>query len=155
MPHARLLRGADSVRPATTWRGHVGAILILLSTGVIVALLNRYLWDYYYEKRRNKVIPRLLRDNRRARPLSHLLLLVLSIGYHAETQLKVACGSGSAAIILGFAAQISSAAFLAGMSLQIGPPYKLGDWLKIGDQFGEWSRLTGFDQLRTNDGIKT
>src|SRR4051812_31592834 len=44
------------------WRGHVGAVLILLSTNVFIVLLNRYVWDYYFEKRRRTVIPRLLRE---------------------------------------------------------------------------------------------
>src|SRR5664279_2263688 len=45
-----------------SWRGHVGSVLALLSIGVVVALLDRYLWDFYFEKRRQIVIPRLLRD---------------------------------------------------------------------------------------------
>src|SRR3954468_9238787 len=37
------------------WRNHVGSLLILLSTAVIAALIDRYLWDYYYEKRRQTI----------------------------------------------------------------------------------------------------
>jgi small-conductance mechanosensitive channel/CRP-like cAMP-binding protein len=137
------------------WRGHVGAILILLSTAVVVAFLNRYLWDYYYEQRRRTVIPRLLRDTVALGIFLFALLLVLSVGYHAETQLKgLLAGSGVIAIILGFAAQNLLSGVLAGMSLQIGPPYKLGDWLKVGDQFGEVVEINwGSTRLRTNDGV--
>ncbi len=140
----------------TNWRNHVGAALILLSSAVVVALLNRYLFDYYYEKRRQVVIPRLLRDTVAFLLFLVALLLVLSVGYHAETQLKgLLAGSGVAAIIIGFAAQNLLSGVLAGMSLQIGPPYKLGDWLKVGDQFGEVTEITwGSTKLRTNDGIK-
>lgn len=137
------------------WRNHIGAALILLSSAVIVALLNRYLFDYYYEKRRGRVIPRLLRDTVGFILFLVALLLVLSVGYHAETQLKgLLAGSGIAAIIIGFAAQNLLSGVLAGMSLQIGPPYKLGDWLKLGDQFGEVVEITwGATKLRTNDGV--
>ena len=139
----------------TSWRGHVGALLILLSTAVVVAFLNRYLWDYYYEKRKRTVIPRLLRDTVALGIFLFALLLVLSVGYDAETQLKgLLAGSGVIAIILGFAAQNLLSGVLAGMSLQIGPPYKLGDWLKVGDQFGEVVEINwGSTRLRTNDGV--
>lgn len=137
------------------WRNHVGAVLILLSTAVVVAFLNRYLWDYYYEKRRQTVIPRLLRDTVALVIFLIALLLVLSIGYEAQAQLKgLLAGSGVAAIILGFAAQNLLSGILAGISLQIGPPYKLGDWLRVGDQVGEVVEINwGSTKLRTNDGI--
>ena len=137
------------------WRGHVGAVLVLLSTAVVVALLNRYLWDHYYEKQRKRVIPRLLRDTVALVIFLIALLLVLSVGYQAQSQLKgLLAGSGVAAIILGFAAQNLLSGILAGMSLQIGPPYRLGDWLKVGDQFGEVVEINwGSTKLRTNDGV--
>src|SRR5205823_10908445 len=34
------------------WKNHVGAAAVLLSTAVIVALVNRYVWDLYFEKLR-------------------------------------------------------------------------------------------------------
>ena len=121
----------------------------------MVALVNRYLWDYYYEKRRQTIIPRLLRDTVALGLFLVALLLVLSIGYEAQTQLKgLLAGSGVIAIILGFAAQNLLSGMLAGMSLQIGPPYRLGDWLKLGEQFGEVVEINwGSTKLRTNDGI--
>src|SRR5207253_1827998 len=39
------------------WRNHIGSLLILLSTAVIVALLDRYLWDLYFEKKKQTPIP--------------------------------------------------------------------------------------------------
>src|SRR5712671_6943262 len=34
------------------WRNHVGAAVFLLSVAFFVALLDRYLWDAYWEKKR-------------------------------------------------------------------------------------------------------
>src|SRR5205823_11454744 len=34
-----------------SWRNHVGAAAILLSTALVVALVNRYVWDFYFEKK--------------------------------------------------------------------------------------------------------
>jgi len=31
------------------WRHHIGAAAILLSTALAVALVNRYVWDFYFE----------------------------------------------------------------------------------------------------------
>src|SRR4051794_18830247 len=39
------------------WRNHVGAILVLLSTAVVVALVDRYVWDFYFEKKKQTPIP--------------------------------------------------------------------------------------------------
>ncbi len=139
----------------TTWRGHLGAAVILLSTGIVVALLDRYLWDYYFQTRRQVPVPKLLRDTAAMVLFLIALLFVLSVGYHAETQLKgLLAGSGVAAIILGFAAQNLLSSVVAGMSLQIQRPYKVGDWLKVGETYGEVMEIRwGATRLRTNDAI--
>lgn len=137
------------------WRGHVGALLVLLSTGVFITLLNRFVWDYLYETRRHTVIPRLLREFVASVIFLVALLLVLSIGYHAETELKgLLAGSGVAAIILAFGMQNLLRSIVAGASLQIRPPYKLGDWLKVGEHIGEVVEIGwGDTRLRTNDAV--
>ncbi|HEY0369669.1 MAG TPA: mechanosensitive ion channel family protein, partial [Chthoniobacterales bacterium] len=138
-----------------TWRGHIGAALVLLSTGVLVTLLDRVLWDHYFEKRKQTAIPRLLRDLVAAILFLVALMLVLSVGYHAERELKgILAGSGVAAIILGFAAQNFLSSVVAGLSLQIQRPYKVGDWLKVGDTYAEVMEIRwGATRLRTTDSI--
>src|SRR5947209_13112642 len=44
------------------WRYHIGAVAILLSTALVVALVNRYVWDLYFEKKRQTTIPHFLRE---------------------------------------------------------------------------------------------
>ncbi len=138
-----------------TWRGHIGAILILLSTAILVAFIDRYVWNAYFERRRSVAVPKLLRDLVATLIFLIALMLVLSIGYHAETQLKgLLAGSGVLAIILGFAAQNLLSSIIAGLSLQIQRPYKVGDWLKVGDTYGEVMEIRwGATRLRTNDAI--
>ncbi|MDQ6861918.1 MAG: mechanosensitive ion channel family protein [Verrucomicrobiota bacterium] len=137
------------------WRGHIGSLVVLLSTGVLVALLDRFLWDYYFEKRRQTIIPRLLRDTVGSIIFLIALIIVLSVGYHAETQLKgLLAGSGVLAIIIGFAAQNFLSSVVAGMSLQLERPYKVGDWLKVGEVYGEVMEIHwGATKLRTSDDI--
>jgi hypothetical protein len=51
------------------WRHHLGAVLILLSTTIVIAFINRYIWNAYFE-RRGIPVPKLLRDPRRDDHLS-------------------------------------------------------------------------------------
>src|SRR3954469_11802041 len=39
------------------WRYHVGAVLVLLGSAVVVALVDRYVWDFYFEKKKQTPIP--------------------------------------------------------------------------------------------------
>src|SRR6266480_674896 len=137
------------------WRNHVGAALFLLSTAFIVALLDRYLWELYWEKKRRTTIPHFLRQVVALFIYLIALLLVLSVGYHAEGQLRgILAGSGIAAIVLGFATQDLFGGIIAGIALQISKPYKVGDWLHIQDRFAEVMEINWRStRLRTNDGI--
>jgi small-conductance mechanosensitive channel/CRP-like cAMP-binding protein len=137
------------------FRQHIGALLVLMSTVVVVALINRYLWDYYFEKKRQMPIPHFLREMVALLIFLIALLLVLSLIYHAEAQLKgLLAGSGIAAIILGFAGQNLFGGIIAGISLQIGRPYKVGDWLQVGERFAEVMEINWRStRLRTNDAI--
>ncbi len=137
------------------WRNHAGAALTLLSTGVVIALVDRYLWDLYFEQRRQTVIPKFLRELVALIIFLIALLLVLSVGYHAESQLKwLLSGSGVVAIVLAFATQNMLGGVIAGMSLQISKPYKVGDWLQVDDRFAEVMEINWRStRLRTNDAI--
>jgi len=138
-----------------SWRNHVGAAVILLSTALVVALVNRYVWDFYYEKKRQTTIPHFLREVVAGIIFLIVLLLVLSYGYHAEAQLKgVLAGSGVIAIILGFAGQNFFSGIIGGVAIQINRPYKVGDWLQVDQRFAEVMEINWRStRLRTNDSI--
>jgi small-conductance mechanosensitive channel/CRP-like cAMP-binding protein len=137
------------------WRNHIGAAAILLSTALVVALINRYVWDFYFEQRKQTPIPHFLREVVALVIFLIALLVVLSVGYHAEGELKtLLAGSGIAAIIIGFAGQNLFGGIIAGMSLQINRPYKVGDWLQVGERFAEVMEINWRStRLRTNDNI--
>jgi len=138
-----------------SWRKHVGAAAILLSTALVVALVNRYIWDFYFEKKRHITIPHFLREVVGGVIFLIVLLFVLSYGYHAETQLKgLLAGSGVLAIIVGFAGQNLFAGIIGGISIQINRPYKVGDWLQVGERFAEVREINWRStRLCTNDDI--
>src|SRR5437867_8524004 len=137
------------------WRVHVGAAAILLSTALIVALVNRYVWDIYFERRKQTPIPHFLREVVALVIFVVALLFVLSFAYHAERGLKsVVATSGVAAVILGLAGQYLLVGIIAGMSLQINRPYREGDWLQVGDLFADVMEINWRStRLRTNDAI--
>jgi small-conductance mechanosensitive channel/CRP-like cAMP-binding protein len=136
-------------------RTHIGSVVALLSTAFIVALVNRYVWDFYFEKKRQTPIPHFLREVVAGVIFLVALLLVLWYGYHAQHWLTgLLAGSGVAAIILGFAGQNLFGGIIAGMSLQINRPYRVGDWLQVGERFAEVMEINWRStRLRTNDGI--
>src|SRR5213596_420050 len=138
-----------------SWRNHVGAAAILLSTALVVALVNRYVWDLYFEQKRQTLIPHFLREVIGGIIFLIALLFVLSSGYHAEAQLKgLLAGSGVIAIIVGFAGQNLFAGIIGGISIQINRPYKVGDWLQVGERFAEVMEINWRStRLRTNDNI--
>src|SRR5213083_3541540 len=137
------------------WRNHVGTAAILLSMALVVALVNRYVWDFYFEKKRQTLIPHFLREVVGGIIFLIVLLFILSYGYHAEAQLKgLLAGSGVVAIIVGFAGQNLFAGIIGGISIQINRPYKVGDWLQVGEHFAEVMEINWRStRLRTNDNI--
>src|SRR6266481_5752553 len=139
----------------TNWRNHIGAAVVLLSTAFVVALVNRYVWDLYFEQRRQTPIPHFLREVIGGIIFLVALLFVLSSGYHAEAQLKgLLAGSGVIAIIVGFAGQNLFAGIIGGISIQINRPYKVGDWLQVGERFAEVREINWRStRLCTNDDI--
>jgi small-conductance mechanosensitive channel/CRP-like cAMP-binding protein len=137
------------------WHNHIGAAVIILSTALVVALINRYVWDLYFEQRKQTPIPHFLREVFALLIFLIAFLIVLSVGYHAERELKtVLAGSGVAAIVLGFAGQNLFGGIIAGIALQINRPYKVGDWLQVGERFGEVREINWRStRLCTNDNI--
>ena len=136
------------------WRDHIGAAAIFFSTALVVALINRYIWDLYFEKRRQTTIPHFLREVVAGVIVLIALLAILWYGYHAGRWLTgLVAGSGFIAIILGLAGQNLLGGIIAGVSLQIGRPYKVGDWLQVGDRFAEVMEINWrSSRLRTNSG---
>jgi len=137
------------------WRNHLGSILILLTTAVVVALVDRYVWDFYFEKKKNTPIPHFPRQIVALVIYLIALLGVLWYGYHAGRWLTgLLAGSGIIAILIGLAGQNLLGGIIAGVSLQISRPYKVGDWLQVGDRFAEVMEINWRStRLRTNDNI--
>ena len=130
LPRAGFLCCDLDLRPARRFRNHLVAALILLGSGVVISLIDHYLWDTYFEKRRQIPIPKFIRQVVGLLIFLVALLLVLSFVYHVEGQLRgLVVTSGAGVILVGLATQNLLGGFIAGMSLQISRPYRVGDWL--------------------------
>src|SRR5438477_7957469 len=76
----------------TDWRNHIGAAVVLLSTAFVVALVNRYVWDFYFEQRKQTPIPHFLREVVGGIIFLIALLFVLGSRYHPEAHIKGVLG---------------------------------------------------------------
>ena len=137
------------------WSNLIHAAAILLGTALVLPLLDRYLWDAYFEKKRQTPIAHFPRQVVALLIYVIAVLLVLIVVYHAQGLLTpVLATSSIAVIVLGFAMQDLFGGIIAGIALQISKPYKVGDWLNIQDRFAEVMEINWRStRLRTNDGI--
>jgi small-conductance mechanosensitive channel/CRP-like cAMP-binding protein len=137
------------------WLNHVNAAAIWLTTAFVVALLDRYLWDVYFEKKRQTPIPHFPRQVVALLIYAIGGLLVLIVIYHAQGLFTpLIATSGVVAVVLGFAMQDLIGGIIAGIALQISRPYKVGDWLQIQDRFAEVMEINWRStRVRTNDAI--
>ena len=133
-------------------RGSLAAAVVL-STFFFVALLRRFLWEAYFEARRKIEVPNFIREVLGLLLFIIAVIIVMDVIYNLPIT-GVVAGSGIAAIIIGFAMQDLLGNIIAGVSLEIGRPFKVGDWLKIED---EYARVTEIHwrsvRLITNDDI--
>src|SRR5438270_1661250 len=136
-------------------RNHVGTALVLLGAAFVIALVDRYVWDLYFEKKKQPPIPHFPRQIVALLIYLITLLIVLWYGYRADKWLTgLLAASGAATIVLGLAGQNLLSGIIAGMSLQINRPYKVGDWLQVGDRFAEVMEINWRStRLCTNDNI--
>ena len=131
------------------------AATVLLSTFFVVALIQRYVWEGYFRKQRGLEIPKFLHE------LVALVVFVVSLTIvldgiyqegHAITGLVA--GSGVAAIIIGFAMQDLLGNIISGIALEIGKPFKRGDWLIYENIRAEVIEVNWRStRLRTNDDV--
>lgn len=132
-------------------RREIGAAVILLGALFVIALLRRYLWEGYFERRRQTPIPKFLREVAAVLVFVAALAIVLSVVY-GQTVPGLLTGSGILAIILGLALQDLLGNMFSGLALEIGRPFKTGDWLILDKYHAEVIEVNWRStRLRTND----
>ena len=133
---------------------HLGAASFLLGVIVFLALLRRYFWEGWFEKNSQVKAPKFLSQ------LVGLVIVVvaafsvLSVVYGPSIQGAV-LGSTVVVGIVGFAMQDLLGNIIAGIALEIGKPFKPGDWLVVeGGKHAEVVEVNWRStRLRDNDAI--
>jgi small-conductance mechanosensitive channel/CRP-like cAMP-binding protein len=131
------------------------AVSILLGAFFIIALIRRYLWEGYFQKSRGTEIPKFLREVAALLVFLIAAVFVLDRVYGEGRALAgIVAGSGVIAIILGFAMQDLLGNIISGIALEIGKPFKPGDWLLFENHHAEVIEVNWRStRLRTNDDV--
>src|SRR5690242_11622623 len=106
---------------------HLGAAVIILSSTVLIALADRYLWELHFKERHGVMVPKFLSELGRLVILTVAIFLVLQVFYD-QTIKGLLIAPGIAAVILGLAMQDLVGNVIAGMALQAGKSFGHGDW---------------------------
>lgn len=126
---------------------------VLLGTIFILAIVRRYYWELWFEKHQHAKAPKFLSQ------LFGLMLFIAAVfivigGIYGYSIQGVVFGSTVVVGIVGFAMQDLLGNIIAGIALEIGKPFKTGDWLKIDHQHAEVIEVNWRStRLRTNDDI--
>ena len=125
---------------------HVLAIAIIVVLSLVIdALLRKFYWHDYLQRRRNRETPSLIQDI----VTITLILIGLSIGLWWQAGLTltgIAAASGAVAFVLGIALQPVIQDLFSGLSINFEGSYTLGDWITVysGDLEGPvYGRVSG------------
>lgn len=141
------------------WRGlslrrDLLGLLVILGAVFLVAVLDRFFWLPLARRRGPAAsVPKFVRDIVAIALISGSLGLVLGLVY-GKTVPGLLAGSGIVAIIIGLALQDLLGNIFSGISLQIGRPFRPGDWLRVD---GEYVRVIDVNwrsvRVITNDEV--
>jgi small-conductance mechanosensitive channel len=106
------------------------AVAILFCALTLVQLVRKYFWDDWFERTTESEAPKFLSDIGSACIVGLSLVLIATGVYHKDLS-GLELGSTVSVAVLGFASQDLLGNLLSGIALQIGSPFKKGDWLLI------------------------
>jgi small-conductance mechanosensitive channel/CRP-like cAMP-binding protein len=115
---------------------HLGAAVSILGATFLIALVDRYVWELYFQKRYGVTVPKFLSEVARFMILAVAIFLVLEFGYD-QTIKGLLIAPGIAAVVVGLAMQDLAGNIMAGFALQAGKSFAHGDWLVIDNRHAE------------------
>lgn len=119
--------------PFLTW---YNALLIFSAGWYLARIFSAFFWDYYLFERRKTLVPALLRNVVTVLILLASVLIVIRFIFNQPLSGLLVTSSVMAAI-LAFALQDFLSGIIAGIALNIEPPFQVGDWVMVGDKEGE------------------
>ncbi len=106
------------------------AFSIFFAALVAIKLVRRYFWDGWFERTQDAEAPKFVSDIGSACILG-LALVVIATGVYHKDLGGLRLGSTVSVAVLGFASQDLLGNLLSGIALQIGSPFRKGDWLLV------------------------
>jgi small-conductance mechanosensitive channel/CRP-like cAMP-binding protein len=144
---------AALLRLPWTFLHHLGAAALILASTVLIAIVDRCLWEVYFQERQGATVPKFLKELARLIILVLAVFLVLEFGYD-QTIKGLLIAPGIAAVVIGLAMQDLMGNIIAGVALQLGKSFGHGDWLLIENRYGEVIEINWRStRLRTVDDI--
>lgn len=115
---------------------HLGAAMIVLGSLFLIALIDRFLWDFYFRSRHGVSVPKFLKEIVRLIIVTVAIFFVLEMAYD-QTIKGLLIAPGIAAVVIGLAMQDVMGNIIAGVALQAGKSFRQGDWLYIENRYAE------------------
>ncbi len=112
------------------------AIVIFTGVWVVARILLTLFWDIYLIKYRRMQVPALLRNLAMVLILIVTILLIVRFVFLQSLSGLLVASSITAAVI-AFALQDFLGALIAGIALNIHPPFQVGDWIYVLDTEGK------------------
>lgn len=132
---------------------HLSAALLLLGALVVIALIRRFFWELWFERQQGAKAPKFLSQVVGLVIFVTTLLFALSGIYGVSVQGAV-LGSTVVVGIIGFAMQDLLGNIIAGIGIEIGKPFRIGDWLIVDNKRVEVMETNWRStRCRDNDGV--
>ena len=109
---------------------NLAALLLILGSLVSIALIRRFFWELWFERRQQTKAPKFLSEVLGLVMFLAAVLVALRAIYGLDIQGAV-LGSTVVVGIVGFAMQDLLGNIIAGIAIEIGRPFRVGDWLLI------------------------
>ncbi|HET6409751.1 MAG TPA: cyclic nucleotide-binding domain-containing protein [Chthoniobacteraceae bacterium] len=132
---------------------HLEAAVLILGTICGLTILRRFYWELWFERHYHARAPKFLSQVVALMAVVAALLFTLRVVYQLPIGGAV-LGSTVVVGIIGFAMQDLLGNIISGMSIEIGKPYRVGDWLIVDTKRAEVMEVNWRStRLRDNDGV--
>ncbi len=129
------------------------AAMIVLGSFLVIALVRRFIWELWFERRHHSQPPKFLSQVLALVIFVSAVLLALGGVYGVSIQGAV-LGSTVVVGVIGFAMQDLLGNVIAGISIEVGKPFRIGDWLIVDNKHVEVMEVNWRStRCRDNDNI--
>lgn len=127
------------------------AVCALSGASVALSLVRRFYWESWFERRHRESAPKFLRQIVSGAVYAAVSLIVMESVFDLHIPGLLA-GSGILVAVVGFAMQDLLGNVISGASLNLGKPFRVGDWLLLDGRQAEVMEVNWRStRLRTND----